>query len=155
MANAEPVLVPSWCELPPNAPASSALNGPMLGVKTDGVTEPCRLERPAPNCESANEPSSEAAGQSSRNAGAIDVPVARMLSAYQTPVPVRSMLDFTRCADRLAALILIVATMARALHCTRYVPTLRIELSVSKSSARVGAYGSATQRFPSTMNAYS
>ena len=78
-----------------------------------------------------------------------------MLSAYQTPVPVRSMLDFTRCAERLAALMLIVAMMARALHRTCYVPTLRIELSVSKSSARVGAYGSATQRFPSTMNAYS
>src|SRR5262245_9956925 len=138
MPNTEPVRVPSWCELPPNAPASSALNGPTLGVKTDGVIEPCRLERPAPNCENANEPSSEAAGQSTRNAGAIDVPVARMLSAYQTPVPVRSMLDFTRCADRLAALMLIAVT-ARALHRTRYVPTLRIELSVSKSSARVGA----------------
>src|SRR5262245_31167922 len=127
----------------------------MLGVESAGVIEPWMLERPAPRCENANEPSREAIGQSSRIAGAMDVPVARMVSAYQTPVPVRSMLDFTRCADKLAVLMLIIAVTARALRRTRYEPTLRIELSVSKSSARVGAYGSATQRFPSTMKAYS
>lgn len=139
--------------LPPKVPASSALNGPTLGEKIDGAIAACTLVPPSPSRDAANDAASVALGQSMRTAGASDAPVERMLSAYHTPVPERSTLDVTRCAGRDDASSTTAAQDDRSL--TRYEPTVTIELRVSNSSALAGANGSASHRFPSTMNAYS
>jgi hypothetical protein len=62
--------------LPPNAPATSIVNGPALGVKTDGASDACALEPLCESCENVAEPPMVARAQSIRNAGVIDAPVA-------------------------------------------------------------------------------
>ena len=79
-----------------------------------------------------------------------------MLSAYQTPVPdtIHARDDALR-RERRGEKETPAAAAATTRKCMRYVPTVMIELFVLNSSELAGANGSATQRFPSTMNAYS
>src|SRR5204862_1714898 len=128
-----------------------SVNGPALGVKIEGATVPWKLSPPAPNCETLPNAPSVARAQSRRTAGLSELPAARMVSAYQIPVPEASMLDTTRCAGSALPAATRAAAAASTSRIIRQLPTVMIELRVLNSSELLGANGSATQRCPSTM----
>ena len=126
----------------------------MLGVNTDGAIVPCALIPWPASLATSADAFSVARVQSRRNDGLTDAPPDRRLSAYQTLVPDKSSADVTRCAAARTAKP-VKARDATRIGTRNYVPTVMIELFVSKSSVVAGASGSAIHSEPSTMNAYS